>query len=307
MNIWKEVEQDELNIDSERRKLTRENEEKVLETIYCYIKEKSNNYYNGEGMHPGYGIIRDAILSTEGNVKGKIMDISVPFNLKEKHDDFIENLVFFARKYLIENHFSYYTRRDRKIDLNFLNFTNYCKESAYYIKKICDKKRIKNYLLPIYPGYTNKVNLYNRSGFHFANIVFYQNNYYLVDVTYSQFFYIERNCIERIGVVKLSGCTPGKFMTMNEVNKMIAMELLKKGYIELTEDVFKRYLDAFTISYRNGLYYENTGDFTFETNYSLEDYIHFLEGSDNQVNWEGIENLGFQKRPMKKNFTMKKR
>ena len=307
MNIWKEIEKDEQNIYSEKRKLTRENGEEILETIYCYIKEKSNNYYNGEEMHPGYGIIRDAILSTEENVKGKIIDISVPFHLKEKHDDFIENLVFLARKYLIENHFSYYTRKDRKIDLNFLNFTNYCKESSYYIKKICDNNRIKNYLLPIYPGYTDKVNLYNGSGFHFINIIFYQNIYYLVDVTYSQFFYIERNCIERIGVVKLSGCTPGKFMIMSESSKKLAMELLKKGYVKLTEDSFKRYLNAFTISFRNGLYYENTNDFTFKTNYSLEDYIHFLEGSDSQVNREGIENLGFQKRPMKKIITMKKR
>ena len=304
-NIWKQVTEDEKKILVQKKYITRENSEEVLEGIYQYVKENSYKYYSKGLMHPGYGVIRDAIYELESYVKGKIIDVNVNFSLKDKSNCFIEYLVYLGRKYLIEKHYRILKNISDKIDLNNFNFTNYCRESAKYIKRICDEKGIDNYLLPIYPGYTNKYNLFNGSGYHFANIIYYNNKYYLIDITYSQFFYKDRNNLERIGLVNISGCTSGRFMLFDDINKNMAINLLKNCYIELNEEILKRYLDAFTISFRNGLYYENTNDFSFKTNYTIDDYISFLKGNDNQVKHEGYENLGYQKRPLKKKILFK--
>ena len=56
---------------------------------------------------------------------------------------------------------------------------------------------------------------------------------------------------------------------------------------------------TFTVSFRNGLYYENTNDFSFTAPYSVEDYVKFLHGENSQLNIEGEENLGYQRRPLK--------
>ena len=89
---------------------------------------------------------------------------------------------------------------------------------------------------------------------------------------------------------------------MTEVGKQIAQNLLEKGYTRLSNESFKTYLDAFTVSFRNGLYYEQTNDYSYKTNYTATDYINFLEGTDTQINHEGSEVLGFQKKPNKKQY-----
>lgn len=88
-------------------------------------------------------------------------------------------------------------------------------------------------------------------------------------------------------------------MLMTEKGRKIANTLISDGYIELNDEVFKTYLDAFTISFRNGLYYENTLDFSYTTEYSLDDYIRFIHGDDNQINHEDKLYLGYQSKPLK--------
>ena len=210
-------------------------------------------------------------------------------------NDIIDKLVFDTRKYLLLEHgFTNDFSKFKNIDL-----TNYCHKSSMFIKKICDKNKIKSYILPIYPGYCENNRLYNGNGYHFANIIKNNNRHYLVDVTYSQFFYTVRNNLDRLGIVGTGGCNPGVFMLMTENGRKIANSLITNGYIELNDEVFKVYLDAFTISFRNGLYYENTLDFSYTTAYSVDDYIRFLHGDDNQINYEGKINLGYQKKPLK--------
>ena len=46
---------------------------------------------------------------------------------------------------------------------------------------------------------------------------------------------------------------------------------------------------SFGFLFRNGLYYDETGDYSFTTNYNDIDYINFLNGTDSQVNHEGKE------------------
>ena len=305
IDLWKQIENDELKIYQYGKKISFKNQDEILDNIYSYIKKRSINYYNGEYMHPGYNLLKDAILLTEKKVIGKILDNDVYISLNEKTNNFIEYLVLEGRKYLLQK-CSNISQNIDILNLNNYNFTNFCMICSKYIKKICDQNKIINYIVPIYPGYTDKYNLYNGYGYHFFNIVYNNNKYYLIDLTYSQFFTKEKNNLERIGLVDISGVKAGRFMLLNELNKNIALDLIKNGYIELDEIKFKIYLDAFTLSFRNGIYYENTNDFSFITNYTIDDYINFLTGNDNQINHEGLENLGYQKRPLKKYFAMNK-
>lgn len=222
-------------------------------------------------------------------------------------DFIIEYIIYRVRKFILQDYFLY----DNNInDLLFqnINLTNRCRECSLFIKNICDENNIKSYIISIYPGYDKKSNLYDGNGYHFANIIKYSNKYYLIDITYSQFFYKFRNNLNRLGILNTGGCNPGVFMLMTDMGKKITNELISNRYIELNEEILKTYLDAFTISFRNGLYYENTKDFTYTTNYSVDDYIKFLSGKDNQINHENIDYLGVQLKPLKsKNLIFKKR
>ena len=97
----------------------------------------------------------------------------------------------------------------------------------------------------------------------------------------------------------MSGCLPGCFMTMTEDRLNVASTILKKGYMPLTEQNMKNYFDGFALSYRNGLYYEETSDFSFTTPYTGVDYLDFISGKDSQIKHESREVLGFQEKPLK--------
>ena len=99
--------------------------------------------------------------------------------------------------------------------------------------------------------------------------------------------------------MKTEGCKAGVYMLMTEDSKKIANELLSNGYIEINEETLKIYLDPFAISFRNGLYYEQTQDFSYTTDYDADDYMEFLWGNDNQLNYEDQNCLGYQNRPLK--------
>lgn len=258
-----------------------------------YVKSVTKYYYKNMQMVRHYKFLKGDLSFTEKKIRNlKIINSNIKF---DKDNSFIDKLVFDTRKYLLLEHgFNHDFSKFKNIDL-----TNYCHKSAIYIKKICDKNNIKSYILPIYPGYYENNKLYNGNGYHFANIIKYNSNYYLVDITYSQFFYIVRNNLDRLGIVGTGGCNPGVFMLMTEKGRKIANTLISDGYIELNDEVFKTYLDAFTISFRNGLYYENTLDFSYTTEYSLDDYIRFIHGDDNQINHEDKLYLGYQSKPLK--------
>ena len=193
------------------------------------------------------------------------------------------------------------------MDLDDFDFTDQCCNAADYVSYICNQNNIKCYLIDIFPGYKEDARILENakcihSRCHYANVVEYNGKYYLVDVTYSQFFHLYKNNLDRLGVVGFDGCAPGTFMLLNEERKNLAQTLVMYGYIELTENIFKSYLDGFTISFRNGSYYETTNDFSYTTDYTVEDYIKFLAREDNQINHEGIRNLGYQKKPLKDPF-----
>lgn len=95
------------------------------------------------------------------------------------------------------------------------------------------------------------------------------------------------------------------FMKMDETRIEVATSLLTRGWIKLDDINLKAYLDGFTMSFRNGLYYEETEDYSFKPVYTYDDYEMFLREEDNQINHEAREILGYQNRPLKKPLKMK--
>lgn len=87
-------------------------------------------------------------------------------------------------------------------------------------------------------------------------------------------------------------------MIVNESRIKVAEKILRDGWIKLEGNVLKDYLDGFALSYRNGLYYQKTEDFSYETRYSVNDYKNFLNGWDSQLNHESRLFLDSQKIPL---------
>lgn len=272
--------------------------EQMLSDIYFYVKGITSEYYDGQKMISDYGFIRMFIRDAEDSILTKILNVPVEFDIKDtkEKDNFIEDLVHKTREYLVLKCWWY----NGRVPFEKMNFAEECKNATYYAKDICNKKGITSYVLEIAPGFDSNSRLYGYDGlgFHYALVVYFENKYYLIDMTYSQFFYTKHNLLDRIGLVFIPPCDPGRFM-MTDRGIEIATKIIRDGYIELNEDIFKTYMDAFTISFRNGLYYENTNDFSFKSSYSVDDYIKFLHGENSQLNIEGEENLGYQRRPLK--------
>jgi len=279
-----------------------------MKKIYAYVKEVLPEYYIDAHvlyLHPAYEFLRNEVLICEQKLKGKFIVDSSPIfdfvdNMKINKDLIADNIlnhvIHCVRKYLV---LKYSLRKDRPVDIDCLDFENDCVIASNKVQKLCEQLGIESHIIGIYPGYDKHSELFYGNGFHMCNIVNIEGEYYLIDCTYRQFFTLKQNILERLGIVELSGVKAGRFMIMNDDRKYVADIILKNGWIKLTDEVLKAYLDGFTISFRNGLYYEKTGDFSYTTNYSVDDYIKFLRGEDSQLNHEDREVLGYQKKLLK--------
>ena len=254
----------------------------IMNSIYDYVKEISIYLYkNDPNFEKNYPYIENLVLQCESLLANeKITDIKSNFNIEVKKSDPISYIVNQAREYIYNN------RSDKKLKFDDLDLTGKCFIASNYIKNVCQGMNIKCY----------KIGLKQ----HYFNIIDLNNEFYLVDITYSQFFKLDKNILNRIGAINFLGCSTGIFMNMTGSRKNVANNLLEKGFIKIENEVMKDYLDGFALSYRNGLYYETTNDYTFKTNYSNEDYLNFLIHNDNQINHENEKFLDIQKIPITK-------
>lgn len=186
-----------------------------------------------------------------------------------------------------------------------LDYTGYCVDAACEIGNLCKKMGINYQTIIIAPlfdklSYSPFEEKLGDSVRHFASLIQLNNKKYLVDPTYRQFFMINQNNINRIGVPYLNSCNPGFFMMKNESYKKIAQHLINFGWIEATNQNLKAYFDGFAISFRNGIYYENMKDIVFKTDYQVEDYVSFLNGDGSQLEKEPVISLGRQMLPLKR-------
>ena len=300
MDMWERYYKDSSVIDKFYEEINDQNYQNVLNNLYQFMKEISYNYFNNNEIIRHYYFLRTEMILVEKKIKNiKLINCNSRYcNLDQ--NDFIEYLIFKTREYLLKTKKMYTKNQEINADVfNSLDLSNDCKKSSIFIDEFCKKNNIESHIITIYPGYNKHANLYDGNGYHYANIIKYNNEYYLIDTTYSQFFYANRNILSRIGIMGTGGCYCGIFMTLEEDRNKIANSLISNGYIKLDGNILKAYLDAFTISFRNGLYYEETNDYSFITNYSIEDYVKFLNGEDNQLNHEDKIYLGYQSKPLK--------
>lgn len=184
------------------------------------------------------------------------------------------------------------------------DYTGHCGEATHKIKKLCEKFGLEHQIIEINPLFDKKSyspfeEMLGDSIRHYASLIKLNDKKYLVDITYRQFFMINQNNINRIGVPYLNSCNPEFFMMKNESYKKIAQHLINFGWIEATNQNLKAYFDGFAISFRNGMYYENMKDIVFKTDYQVEDYVSFLNGDGSQLEKEPVISLGRQMRPLK--------
>lgn len=272
-------------------------QKKYLSYLYNSLKAVAPKFYIKGEMDELYEGLLERVWDSEEAIQDGFIIESVPdfktsylnvFPISLKNDEeILDWLVAKGRQRLIN--------RNGVYNLDEVSLENECAYASKYVKHLCADLRINCKDVKITPGYNKNVLC---GGYHHFNVVSIQDHHYLVDLTYRQFFTHQRNSFDRIGVVGFSGGKPGKFMILTEDRLKLASKILKKGYIELTKENLKTYLDGFTLSYRNGLYYETTNDYSYLTDYTPEAYVKMLSGRDNMLNHEPKHFIGRQNKPL---------
>lgn len=208
----------------------------------------------------------------------------------------LDYIVWMTRRAVLE-HLHDYDKRVKS--LRGLSLTNECKNTSYLVSDLCRALGVSTRVIKIPAAFNDEINLYNGNGYHYFVIAKIDNNEFIIDCTYRQFFRADNNNLDRMGIVGLCGCDPGVYMMQNRDRKNVALAILKNGWVRCTEDNFKHYLDGFTLSFRNGLYYDWLGKVDYSVGYTADDYVEFLTGEDYITNYEPVEGLGEQERPLK--------
>ncbi len=206
----------------------------------------------------------------------------------------LDEIVYLARVHLIKPLYNFESL------INF-NLVNKCKKTSELIVQCANDFKLDARLVVIDAAFSKTDLLYDDgSGYHFFVIVTIDDEQYLIDCTYSQFFSWYENNINRLGNYCYRGCCVGSYALENVEIEKVSRTILRKGWIKATEDNLKHYLDGFVLMYRNGLYYENLGAAVYEVDYNIDTYYNFLFGDDSQLKHEGRKYLGFQPHPLKK-------
>lgn len=275
---------------------------KIIKELYAFVKEISLEFYS-EDRHEFVCLenLVQLLSWCENTLEDEyIVDTSTNYNenisnKSSNAESIVSEIVHLTRKSLLQ----LFTKYGRPHSFDFYNVENYCETSCDLTSSICNDMSIKNHKIKMQNGFANNMALFNGKGYHCFSILEIKDKKYLVDGTYKQFFLLKRCLLERIGIPYLGGCYAGGFMIMSESRRQVAEKLLKDGWILLTEEVFKDYMDGFFLSWRNGLYYEETDDFSYKTSYTAKDYWNFLMEQDNILRYEKELTLGFQKMPLK--------
>lgn len=274
--------------------------------MYSVLKQYGDISFSGE-MTTLYRNLLDKALGCEVRLMNGFIVESKPYFQyddpyfdkvkfsKLSDEEKVDYIVWLARKETLER----LNKFDKSIkSLDGLHLQDECKNVSYSIKKICDNLKVKAKVIKIPAGFNEKLNIYDGNGYHYFVMLTINGENYIVDCTYRQFFRLDNNNLNRFGIVGMSGCSAGTFMLMDEERKKVALHLLKNGWIKCNDKNFKHYLDGFTMSYRNALYYEWLGQVDYSVGYTASDYIEFLNGDDLMTNYEPEDGLGEQEVPL---------
>lgn len=289
-----------LSLYIERNDPTRSELIEKLDETYRMLRENAIFFYDGKGMKEDWYSLTYDLEQIEDNLPVfYIMPSRPDFYYEEKRlqtppsknaEDILNWIVFEARSRLLE-------KRHMLAPTFNIELTNYCGAMSDIVEEICKEIGVEETKIKICPGFDDDAALYGGGRYHYASIITLNNTLYLVDCSYRQFFSLFENSLQRIGIPGLTNSKVGSYIMLTEMRKQMASELLKKGWIPLDEVRGKCYFDGFALSYRNGIYYEETGDYSFTTPYTLADYLRFLKKEDSQLNHEKEEVLKILRRP----------
>lgn len=166
------------------------------------------------------------------------MEYIFDFEIKNKKSNKLECIITKARK-IIETM--------NNCDIKESGLINKCDTACSILAELLDENNIDYSWIE-----TNNV-LGNDVLGHAFLVVNFNNNKYIVDLTYLQFF-SKDTCQakwfkEKDGVTILAP-DPGYYYTVNLDKKNIAIQLLENGYIKLNEESAKAYLDSFYFTRR---------------------------------------------------------
>lgn len=273
-----------------------------LGDLYNGLKELAINI-DGRDLELQYARIKDRVVDVERYVCSSdfIVESKPDFDPyderfqmgrnKLQQEEFLDLLVWLSRRGLYEDFIYDF---EYKESLDDCTMANECFVASSLVESMCEAFHVPAKKIKIPPGFSDDVQLYNGNGFHYFVLVTINDKDYIIDCTYRQFFRLDRNLIERMGTYGLSGCDPGIYMLMDEERKKVALQLLKKGWIEADKVNFKHYMDGFALSFRNCLFYKKNGTNDLTVSYTFEDYKRFLSTEDSQISCEGEDCLGVQ-------------
>ena len=278
-----------------------------LNELYKYVKNIQDEYINEGKIDSKFNFVADKIYKSEDVFYNDFIIESSPNYTPNEYrsgvciEDKEDRLNWIINRVRGKLSLDYSEMgKDSEERLKKASMSDECTKSSKLVNDYCKEYGLNSRRLIIYPGFVKKPELYGIYKFHAFNIVNIYNKNYIVDLTYRQFFCKDQSSLDRIGIYKLTGTLPGSFMLMNESRKKTALQLLKNGYIEMTDENIKNYFDGFALSFRNGTFYDLTEDYSYTTPYSSNDYIKFMNGEDSQYHHEGEEVLGYQKKKLLK-------
>lgn len=214
--------------------LEQQDENIVTPSIYEYLKL----YPCGEPPKefPNYIIESEPFIISDENKFGE-------FNEEMTDEEKLTIIVQKERQYLMNN-----------FDVIHESLQGECEDSSTRVILDCTSKGFKDAMFLSPKRYIGGKN-------HNCAIASSDKTSYIIDCTYRQFFKEtekEQNC--------------GMYMIADEKRKMVAMQLLKYGFIEATPENIKAYMDGYEMANRKS--FEETG-------ISAEEYIRRLAEDEN--------------------------
>lgn len=276
----------------------------IQSEIYQYVKDSSNFFYTPEeGINDDIMLVQAKIDQCKKAMPREYILDFKPHRFEEFQPFIFDNpeskLQYIVHKIRRGLYKGLYGDNDKSRPFESYNLVNLCFYASMKVMDLCSELDISCKHCVIEPGFIMSSNLYGMGGNHSFVIVTINGREFIIDCTYSQFFWLANNNIDSLGVLEQYDSNVGLFMLKDTRRKNVAKKILEDGWIELTPGVLKDYLDGFAISFRNGLYYEDTLDFSFRTKYADHDYRRFLDFEDTQIDHEKREHLGYQLKPLK--------
>lgn len=206
----------------------------ILKDVYSFAKKVSNS--------TNYNYVSYKVYKCESYLKDDyITDIKT--NLRDGSN--VLNHIIYETRSMIYN--------DAKcLNYDDINLTDYCKITSNYIKDLCQEYEKKCDVIKIEPDLDNSAKeLCGDNNFHYFNLIYINNESYLVDVTYKQFFKYSNNLKERNNIYGLLGAKPGLYMMEDEESKRLAECIISDGFVKVEKNVLDKYLNGFRKSYNN--------------------------------------------------------